>query len=192
MTEALAIAPGILDGRTPRYPRPNHADIPHELINPTPETSEKRGRFIENRVKTIIASQADIVEDVILNEPNGNEDTMGHDLTVILKGDSPIRTVFAQVKSRGETVTAYKQKVRDKYFPNNGNSPELVKRWLTEHGIILINGSQTKTDDDILNDSFKPQLERIKRDVKRRQNTETSGQMKLFTDNSLIQIFPNL
>lgn len=191
MTEAAIFAPAT-DGFTLKRRRPNHADIPHELINPTPEISEKRGRFIENRVKKIITSQVDIVEDVILNEPNGNEDTMGHDLTVILKDDSPIRTVYVQVKSRKEAVTAYKQKVRDKYFPNNNNSPELVKRWLTEHGIILINGSQIKTDGDILKDSFKPQLERIKRDVKRRQNTEGSGQIKLFTDNNLIQIFPEV
>ncbi|MCL5435257.1 MAG: hypothetical protein M1405_02605 [Patescibacteria group bacterium] len=191
MTEALRTAPAEnIDGITPaKPPRPNHADIPHELISPAPEISEKRGRFIENRVKKIIASQVDLVEDVILNEPNGNEDTMGHDLTVILKDDSPIRTVYVQVKSRREAVTAYKQKVRDKYFSNNGNSPELVKRWLTEHGIILLNGSETKTDQDII-DSFRPQLERIQQRESGEQNTEDTGQMKFFPGAGQIQIFP--
>ena len=191
MIEAQRIAPETLNGKTRIISRPNHADIPHELINPSPDISERRGRFIENRVKKIIAFQVDIVEDVTINEPNGNEDTMGHDLTVILKGDSPIRVVYVQVKSRSEAITAYKQKIRDKYFSNDRNKPELVKRWLTEHGIILINGSQIKTDSDILNESFIPQLERIQKNTIRRQNTENSGQMRLFAENNQpTQLFP--
>nr|MBI5455720.1 hypothetical protein [Candidatus Levybacteria bacterium] len=187
-TEALR-APGTPDGKTPRTFRPNHADIPLHLIKGSDGLGMERAKFTEERVQNIIASQTEIIESVIRNEPFGEEDSMGHDLTVILNGKSPLRVVYVQVKSSRSGIIDYKQWIRDKFFPNNPNSTELVKKWMTEHGIILLNGSETKTDAEIL-ESFNPQLERIQRLVKRRQNTESSGQMKLFTNTGLTQIFP--
>lgn len=195
-TEALR-APGKPDGINPIDSRPNHANIPNELINPSPNDSEKRGRFSENRVKELIISQTDIIKTAILNKPNGSEDTLGHDITVHLKGDPPVKVVHIQVKSRKEAITAFKQKIRDKYFPESANYTELekseiVKKWLTEHNIILINGSQIKTDDNILNDSFYPQLERIQQKALMEQTPESTGQMRLFPRYNQIQIFPEL
>lgn len=189
-TEALR-APGTPDGTTPRTFRPNHADIPLHLIKGSDGLGMERAKFTEKRVQNIIASQTEIIESVARNEPFGEEDSIGHDLTVILNGKSPLRAVYVQVKSSRSGVIDYKRWIRDKFFQGEENGTELVlvKKWMTEHGIILLNGSETKTDAEIL-ESFYPQLERIQRQVKRRQNTEGSGQMKLFTNTSLIQIFP--
>jgi hypothetical protein len=196
MTEAPAFAPVKKNGLTPKSFRPNYAEIPHELIKPIGKLSEKRGKFIEKRVKGIIETQTDTVEQVIINKHNGSEDIKGHDLTLILKGGESVRTLYVQVKSRKEAITDYKQKIREKYIPDsNGKTEaekdELVKRWLTMHGIILINGSERKSDEEILKDSFYPQLQRIQKDIIRRQNTNSSNQMNLFTENTRMQIFPS-
>ena len=189
MTEAPNFAPEPLVGIVPKNRHPNHADIPLHLIKASDSLGTERGKFTEIRVQNIIASQTEIVESVIRNEPFSSEDSLGHDLTLTLSGDSPLRIVYVQVKSSRSGIINYKRDIRDKYFPKEIDRPELVKKWMIDHGIILLNGSETKTDTEIL-ESFTPQLQRIQRMVKRKQNTEKEGQMKLFTDNSLIQIFP--
>jgi len=190
MIEAPSFVSVINPGILPKNLHPNHANIPLDLICATNDLGEKRARFIENRVLNIISSRNKIVESVCANKTYGNEDGLGHDLTVILTGKSNIKTVYIQVKSSRHGVVEYNKYIRDKYFKGQENSPELVKRWRTEHGIILINGSETKTDKEILKNSFYPQLKRIQRDIRRRRKTESSGQMKLYSDVTPIQIFP--
>jgi hypothetical protein len=191
MTEVPTLAPIVQKDLSLKHIHPNYANIPEHLIKATSKLGAERAFFIENRVKNLISGQTEQVETVIRNEPYSSEDSIGHDLTVILKGESPLRTVYIQVKSSRDEIAAYKRKLRKKYFPDEPYNTDLVKRWLTKHAIILINGSEIKTDQDILNDSFYPQLQRIQKDVVRSQNTESSGQMKLFRDTSLIQIFPD-
>jgi hypothetical protein len=69
------------------------------------------------------------------------------------------------------------------------NSEKLVRKWMTEHGIILLNGAETKSGAEIL-ESFYPQLERIQQKALKEQIPEPSGQMILFPKNNLIQLFP--
>ncbi|HYM65419.1 MAG TPA: hypothetical protein VES68_02960 [Candidatus Sulfotelmatobacter sp.] len=189
MTEAPSIAPETV--LTPIPPlRPNHSEIPAHLIKASDGLGMERGKFMEIRVQNLIASQKEIVESVIRHEPGTVDDELGHDLTATLTGDSPLRIVYIQVKSSRSGIIDYKKDIRDKYFSKEPDGrPELVKKWLTDHGIILLNGSETKTNEEIL-ESFYPQLQRIQRLVVKKQNLESTGQVKLFPDESLIQIWP--
>lgn len=189
MTEALRTAPEPFIGIIPRSPRPNHAEIPTRLIKASDKLGIERGSFIEERVQSIISTQNNIVENVIRNEYFSAEDLQGHDLTVILNGDSPLKVVYVQVKSSRDGVVEYKKRIRDKFFSNQEDKPELVKKWLTEHGIIILNGSETKTDEEIL-ESFYPQLERIQHLVRDRQDLKQIDGKFSLRFNSLIQIFP--
>lgn len=170
-----------------KYPR--YVNIPPELIDATDEDGVKRATFLEFRVRNILQRQSHIIKGVVRNENYSKQDIIGHDLTVTLREDSPRRVVHVQVKADRGEIVAYKHDIRDKYFAGKENSEELVGRWLTEHGIILLNGTDGKSEADIL-ESFYPQLALIQQRALRNQTPEASGQMKLFPRLKVIQIFP--
>lgn len=171
MTEALRIAPEINDGSIRQASIPKSREIPFHLKKSNlrkieyeegtiPKLWNERGSFTEKRVQFIIASQTDAVAQVKINEKDSNEDRNGHDLTVTLNGNLPIETVYVQVKSSKWGITDYKRQIRDS-LPEGERNMEHVEKWMTNYSIILINGSEEKSPQEILNDSFYPQLERI-------------------------------
>jgi hypothetical protein len=145
-------------------------DIPHHLLKKTLTQIEKengqpsllwneRGRMVERRVQTII-STLPFVEEVVRHENGSREDQLGHDLTITLKGESPTRIVYCQVKSSRDGIVDYKRSIRDKLPADLRWNMQLVSEWMTNNNIILLNGSETKSPDDVLG-SFNAQLIRI-------------------------------
>jgi len=183
--------PRIVEGKRffAGHENPRYVNIPPRLIDATDGDGAERATFIEFRIRNLLRTQSNIVENVFRNEMGSKEDSVGHDLTVTLKGDPPIKIVHVQVKASGREVDAYKHWIRDNYFPNMENSEKLVRKWMTEHGIILLNGAETKSGAEIL-ESFYPQLERIQQKALREQTPEPSCQMILFPGPKPIQLFP--
>jgi hypothetical protein len=131
--------------------------VPHHLFHERSDSVEERG-------KLIISMEPD-VERVYRNQKNSREDAVGHDLTLILK-DSPVRVIWAQMKPQRGGVVQFKQEVRDNLAYE---SPQLSGAWTTEMavhermtdlGIALLNGGETKSDKDII-ESYRPQKKRI-------------------------------
>lgn len=137
----------------------------------------ERGNFIEERVKSIISVLPN-VDQVVRHEHGSKEDMDGHDLTVTFKEDSPVEKVYVQVKSSRQGIIDYKRQLRDRLPAEDRWNMELVKEWLTNNNIILLNGGETKSNADVV-ESFYPQLERIK-------------QKALTERNVPIQVFPQL
>jgi len=196
MIEALRIPspqPRIIEDyvETPGIEK-NYVNIPPNLIRASDRNGTERAVFTELRVKNLIASQSDIVENVIRHEMGSDEDMHGYDLTVILKKTQPVRIVRVQVKARRQEVQEYKQYLKGKYFPNVKNSDQLLTEWLAINRIILINGAETKAGREIIEESFIPQLERIFQRSGAEMKKEKSAQMVLFPEPELeqIQIFP--
>jgi len=133
-----------------------------------------RGDFIEKRVQDMVARLPG-VNNVTRHEHDSKDDKAGHDLTVDYDG----LRVYVQVKSSRYGIQEFKQAIRNKYFLNETNSMVLVREWMTKNRIILVNGSETRSDNEILDGSFYPQLERIIQRNLRRQIPEASGQMAL-------------
>ena len=190
MATPAELATQTLDNKTPKSPRPNHADMPVHLVKAVGTLGTERGNFVEKRVEKILTYQTDVVEKVVRNVQYGIEDTNGHDLTLTLK-DSPVRIVHVQVKSSRNGVIEFKQRIRDTFPPEERENMELVKWWMADNGIILLNGGETKTDEDIL-ESFYPQLERIQQRVISFRSAEGSGQTVLFPDKNQVQIWPSV
>lgn len=117
-----------------------------------------RAEWIEKRVKDLLSKQPEVTE-AIRNKLNSEQDSLGDDITVHLKDGL---VVHVQVKSSQWGLINFKKALRDQYFPGEVNDEGKVRRCMTEHNIILINGSETRSDTEILEDSFYPQLERIK------------------------------
>lgn len=180
MTEALRIAPGKLNGIDPETSVLPNFEIPFHLRRKTLKAIRReegsmqeklwteRGNIIEKRVQTIIASQTKIVKSVTLNEQYAK----GSDLTVELAEKFPRKKLHIEVKSSGIGISDYKQKIRDNLPPEERNA-DGVKKWMTEQGIILINGSEEKSSEEILCDSFYPQLERIQQKALQEKNEPT-------------------
>lgn len=150
-----------------------------------------RANFVENRVKQIIESQYLVAEKVTMNKPF----TPRSDLTVTLKDGFPLRKIKIEVKSSTLGIAAYKQSIRDR-LPKGQRNADGIRDWMVQNGIILINGGKSdgkeKTPEEILNDSFYPQLERIMQAASRERDTEPSGQMILFPEKNQIQIWPDV
>ena len=127
----------------------------HELWN-------ERASLTEKKVQSIIASQTGIVESVIMNPPF----TEGSDLTVKFVDGFLVSEVFVEVKSSKKQIDIYKDEYKEKLPPGERSMDDL-KRHMTSHNLILINGgARGETDieispEEILGDSFYPQLERI-------------------------------
>jgi hypothetical protein len=177
----------------PGHKYPRFVNIPAYLIDATDRLGVKRATFIELRVRNILSRQVDVVDDVVRNQTDSMEDSLGHDLTVTLNDDSPIRTVHVQVKASRQEIVAYKEWIKKKYFPDEENSEELVRNWLTQNRIILLNGTDGKSESEII-ESFYPQLERIQQKSLSGQILESSGQMRLFPRREFeaTQVFPTL
>jgi hypothetical protein len=176
MTEALRIAPGTLDSKTLQAIPPSIFEIPPHLTRKRLQEKQRisgnenqelqklwyeRGEKVEKKVQSIIASQTEIVKSV-----NGNPapDTEGYDLTVEFIDGFVIDRVFIEVKSSTIGIRSYKKQIRDS-LPEGQRDMEHVRKWMTENNIILINGGEKdnkeKTPEEILSDSFNPQLQRI-------------------------------
>jgi len=125
--------------------------VPESLWN-------KRGDFIEKRVQDMVARLRG-VRNVTRHEHDSKDDIDGHDLTV--EFDDGFK-IYVQVKSSRWGIREFKQAIRDKYFPNEINNSALVDEWMSENGVILVNGSETRSDNEILDGSFYPQLEKIR------------------------------
>ena len=144
----------------------------------------ERGRAVEVYVQDVIATQTDIVDRVEINEA---VDAEGPDLTIYFVKGYPIAKLKAEIKSSTHELRIGKRKIRDEIFTqesdgqliglwtlkmaseewNNKTDAEkelAISRRLTEKGVALINGGEKdrkeKTPEEILCDSFYPQLER--------------------------------
>jgi hypothetical protein len=118
----------------------------------------ERALWIEERVTKLLSGLPD-VDEVIRNGFNSEQDVLGDDVTVRLKDEL---VVHVQVKSSQWGLVRFKKALRGQYFPGKLNDEGQVRRCMTEHGIILINGSETRSDQEIIGGSFYPQLERIR------------------------------
>jgi hypothetical protein len=144
----------------------------------------ERGRAVEIYAQDVIATQTAIVDRVEINE---RVDAEGPDLTIYLVEGYPLRQLKAEIKSSTHELSVGKRKIRDEIFTQESDG-QLIGPWtlqlavaewngktdaekeaaisrrLTEKGIILINAGEKdrkeKTPEEILCDSFYPQLER--------------------------------
>ncbi len=171
MIETPRFVPARQDFIIPLTPTPNYyPELPYHLRKyvlkkirdeegSAPESLwNERGVWIERRVQSLFAKLAKI-KNVALHEHGSEEDAAGHDLTVQLEDGL---TVHIQVKSSEFGIIKFKKAIRNNYFPGELNNESQVDKWMTENGIILINGSETRSDTEILNHSFYPQLEAIR------------------------------
>jgi hypothetical protein len=170
MIEAPRFVPARQDGLTLQPITPNHyPELPYYLRKyvlkkirfeegTVPESLwNQRGDFIEKRFYDMVF-KLEGVRNVTRHEHYSQADLDGHDLTVDYEGFK----AHVQVKSSRYGIRKFKQAIRDKYFPNEIDSSALVDHWMTENGIILVNASETRSDNEILNGSFYPQLEKIR------------------------------
>lgn len=225
MTEALSIAPGrITHGSTPEYSAPQNTEIPFHLRKSTikqlrrengmvPESLwEERSIEVEKRAATIIRGQTDVVSEVIMNPKY----TKGSDMVIKLVDGLEVR---GEIKSSWMGVRDFKSNVRNLFpelFPKSEKSGQLIgswvneivmSKWLTDNNLLLMNCSESKSDKEILTESFYPQLKRIQQKAlkigmeepqtepdqvlpRSEEIFESPGQMILFTNDSLIQVFP--
>lgn len=177
-----------------------------------PNLWNARGAAVEVRTKRIIESQTQIVENVTLNAQYAE----GSDLTIVFVPGFRVREVKVEVKSSTDGKRRYKQQLRDKMFKEE-SSGQLIGLWtrklarvewnrlsdkqkeaaiskrLTQDRIILINGGEEdykeKTPQEILNDSFYPQLERLWLDLAPPKPTEAVPEIP---NPDQIQIWPSL
>lgn len=172
MTEALATAPEINSGVKPLLPLPPLPEMPFHLKRSTiqqirresgnvPEKLwNQRGELVEQRVMSILETQIHVVETVEKHPPY----TRQSDLTLIFKEGFPLDKASVEVKSSSQGIAEYKQRIRDG-LPEGEKDADHVRLWMTENRIILLNGGEShgkeKTAEEILEDSFYPQLNRI-------------------------------
>lgn len=193
MVEAIRrFPPSALFGITPTFPQPKIREVPAHLWRSTLKARRQaegglpeevwgyRARAVEEYVQDVIASQTNIVENVTINP---KRDAEGPDLVLNLIAGFPISKILIEVKSSTQVIRNYKLKIRDS-LPEGERDMEHVTKWLVDRNIILINGGtgeddEEKTPEEILNDSFYPQLERIK-------------QKALINRNIEVQIFPEV
>ena len=156
----------------PLAPTPNnYPDLPYHLRKYVLKRAvEENGRdihgtiwneralWIEERVAELLSGLPDI-DGVVRNGFNSEQDALGDDVTVRLKDGL---VVHVQVKSSQWGLVQFKKALRNQYFPGKLNDEGQVRRCMTEHGIILINGSETRSDQEIIDGSFYPQVERIR------------------------------
>jgi hypothetical protein len=163
--------------------------VPEKLWN-------KRGRAVEVYVRDILATQTEIVDHVDINE---DEDAQGPDIRVFFKEGFPIPWADIEVKSSSHELRVGKQKIRDEMFYEEPDG-QLVTPWAVELAAtkweqtddndkylalsrelrrrrrILINGGEKdyreRTPEDILRNSFYPQLIEILLDVSEEQEIE--------------------
>ncbi len=177
--EAPHFVPARLEGVTlpdgtvlPLAPTPNnYPELPYHLrkyvlkrvaienggVLPELPLWNERGVWIEKRLDRILLGLPE-VESVKSHEHNSEGDSAKHDATIKLTNGIE---VYGQYKSSGNGIKTSKVAIRDAYFPGELNTDGQVDRWMTEHNLILINGSETRTDEEIIYESFYPQLAKI-------------------------------
>lgn len=171
MAEALKIAPDGLNTPGPSFPQ--IVDIPFHLHRRTLQKVEQengkieklwgeRADKVELKVQSIVASQKNIVESARLNPKY----TEGSDVEVVFVEGFAIDRLKLEVKSSTVGVGNWKQKAKNR-LPKGQRDMDHLREWMTVNKIILVNGGEKfnreKTKDEILNDSFYPQLNRILR-----------------------------
>ncbi len=203
-----------------RYPPPvNYANIPKHLINATDKLGTERGEFVENRLLNILSPYTMIIERIERNGFGSEEDKNQHDLSGILVNGE---WFHVQGKSDRSEIVKYKREIADKIFrkkkkkhirpkrklnrrknSRSYDGEQLIGSWakeaavseyLTDRRIILLNGTQYKSDDEIL-DSFYPQLDRILTRIsnlkKRGTNVFGDHQPETVPKEKEIQVFPS-
>lgn len=120
----------------------------------------ERSYETEKRVKLILESQSKIIKEVRMCEPY----TKKIDLEVDFINDFPSKDVGIQVKSSTKAMEAFKNEINVRLKKNKIDMNQ--NEWRTAHHIILINGgvgwdNVEKREDEVLYDSFYPQLLRI-------------------------------
>jgi hypothetical protein len=197
----LALAPAPIESTTPKPPRPNYADIPPYLIGRDGEFGMRRAKFLEKRAKRLFSSHPEYIEKVYRNEFNCDDDRNGRDLTGKSKKGSPATSLYFQLKQSGVEVIKYKHKIKEN-LPTEEENGQLigpwtkeiaVSEWMTDHNIILLNGSETKSNQDIIN-SFLPQFNRIQTKgqklMEHLANSLHEYHARLASKGEIIQIFP--
>jgi hypothetical protein len=209
---AIRTIPDHLQRRTLKTRRKTEGKIPEALWS-------ERGRAVEVYVQDVIATQTDIVDRVEINEA---VDAEGPDLTIYFVKGYPIVKLKAEIKSSTHELRIGKRKIRDEIFTEESDG-QLIGPWtlemasrewnnktnaekelaisqrLTEKEVVLINGGEKdrkeKTPEEILYDSFYPQLERRLARVRELEDegkpSSETCQTRLVTTEPT-QIFPTL
>jgi hypothetical protein len=132
----------------------NGGEIPGGIWNQRADIIEERMEGLLNQRKQELK-----IKTVTRHAHDSEDDALKHDATAEFE-DGLI--VFIQMKSSGFGIVDGKKRIRDKYFPKTKDIDGKVKRWMTEHMLVLVNGSETRSDEEIINESFCPQVERIR------------------------------
>jgi hypothetical protein len=155
----------------PLAPTPNnYPDLPYHLrkyvlkrvaienggVLPELPLWNERAVWIERRVQRLIAGLPG-VKSVTKHEKGSEDDAIRHDFTGQLVNGFRF---YGQTKSSGDGIIQFKKALRNAYSPGKLNHEGQVRRAMADLRIILINGSETRSDEEIINDSFYPQLER--------------------------------
>jgi hypothetical protein len=118
---------------------------------------DERSLYIERRVENLVA-QISGVSNLSRYERYAKGYSAGKDLQFDLDG----MEINVEIKSSRFGVHEFKRMIGMTHFPDQPYDEEAVGAWMTEHHIILVNGAETRSNSDIMNKSFYPQLERIK------------------------------
>lgn len=129
--------------------------VPGDIWNQRADVIEQRMEGLLNQRKQELK-----IKTVTSHKHDSEDDALKHDLTVEFE-DGLI--VFVQIKSSGFGIVDGKKRIRDKYFPGIKDTDGKVKKWMTEHSLVLVNGSETRSNEEIIRDSFCPQVERIRK-----------------------------
>ena len=145
-----------------------------------PKRWNDRGTVIEYRGTNILRAQTDLIKEV---EINSKPDEAGYDSTVYFIDGFILDGVFVEFKSTQQGVQNYKQKIRDS-LPLGKRDMDGVREYMTNYDIVLSNVSDTKDPNEILDDSFLPQVKRI--EAKRLADS----MVKLLEKRRVTQVYP--
>lgn len=122
-----------------------------------PKLWNDRGKVIEYRGTNILRSQTELIKEV---EINLKPDQAGYDSVVYFNDGLVPDGVFVEFKSTSEGVRDYKQKIRDK-LPLEKRNIDGVREYMTFYDVVLVNCSDKKSPEEIVEQSFEPQVKRI-------------------------------
>jgi hypothetical protein len=122
-----------------------------------PKLWNDRGKIIEYRGTNILRSRKELIKEV---EINTKPDEAGYDSIVYFNDDFIPDGVLVEFKSTSQGVQNYKQKIRDR-LPLEKRNIDGVREYMTFYDIVLVNCNDKKSPEEIVEQSFEPQVKRI-------------------------------